>query len=292
VARAIHYESGRAEGPFVAVDCSAVPPTLVESAFYGHEKGAFTDAKKSRKGHFEMAEGGTLFLDEVGDMDTGMQAKLLRTLEERRVLRVGGTKEIPVDVRVVSATNRDLARAVGEGAFREDLYYRLNAFTIRIPPLRERPGDVIPLARVFLERYAAELRKAIHGFSSGAGDLLEAHRFPGNVRELRNLVERATLVCEGDTILPADLEFDGGGPAERAQGAHEARAAEPRTWDLRQIVQEAPPEGLRLSALEREAIGEALRREGGNQVRAAKLLGISRDALRRRVSRHNLSLGE
>ncbi|OGG46901.1 MAG: hypothetical protein A3F84_01120 [Candidatus Handelsmanbacteria bacterium RIFCSPLOWO2_12_FULL_64_10] len=265
VARAVHHGSGRAGGAFVAVDCSTVPEPLFESEFYGHVKGAFTGAQEAHRGYFEQASGGTLFLDEVGDMRPEMQARLLRTLEERRVRRVGGAEETPVDVRVVAATNKDLPGAISEGRFREDLYYRLNAFTIRVPPLRERPEDILPLARHFLDRYRREMRRGVAGFTPEAEALLRPHPFPGNVRELRNTVERAVILCRGDRVTPDDLLFESPRPA--------------------------PPEGtdsLNIEEAERRLIREALRRSGGNQVQAARLLGISRDALRRRMESYQI----
>ena len=288
VARAIHTESGRAGGPFVAVDCSAVPESLVESEFYGHVKGAFTDARESRAGHFEVADGGTLFLDEIGDMSLGMQMRLLRTLEERRVRRVGGSKEIPVDVRVVSATHRDLPQAVSEGGFREDLYYRLNTFTIYVPPLRERPEDVLPLARHFLDRYAREARKPVEGFAPEAAALLQAHPFPGNVRELRNVVERAVILCQGRQVTPEDLQVRPPSlwhpaPQDSPEALTPHGASDgPAPLSLTHV------EGLNLEAIEKVAIQEALRRAGGNQAQAARLLGLSRMALHRRMRHHRL----
>ena len=273
VARAIHYESARTQGPFVAVDCSAVPHGLVESEFYGHVKGAFTDAHIAHKGYFEQADGGTLFLDEVGDMDPGMQTRLLRTLEERRVRPVGGSAEVPVDVRVVSATNRDLAQIISQGGFREDLYYRLNTFTIRIPPLRQRPEDVVPLAQHFLERYARELRKSIAGFSTRALELLKAHTFPGNIRELNNMVERAAIVGTAALIDAEDLEIERIAPDLPTQPAPTPEESE----------------NLDLEANEERLIRKALHRCNGNKVHASRLLGISRDALRRRMARYAIS---
>jgi two-component system, NtrC family, response regulator AtoC len=289
VARAIHYESGRSGGPFVPVDCSAIPESLVESEFYGHVKGAFTDARETRKGHFEVADGGTLFLDEVGDMDIGMQAKLLRTLEERRVRRVGGSGDTSVDVRVVSATNRELSQAISEGSFREDLYYRLNAFAIHIPPLRERRRDILPLASHFLSRYGAEMRKRLEGFTPEAAGLLDGHDYPGNVRELRNLVERAAILASGDRVTEADLRFDRRVPDPVTLGPT-ASMPDGRTeaWSLGRLLGGCPDSGLRLEEIERSVLDEALARAGGNQVRAAELLGISRDALRRRMKRYGL----
>ena len=268
VARAIHYGGRRAEAPFVSVNCTALPETLIESELYGHEKGAFTDAKESRKGQFELAEGGSVFLDEIGDMSLSAQAKVLRTLEEREVRRVGGTRRIPVDVRVISATNKDLRQAMALGEFRADLYYRLNTFVVRIPPLRERPEDIGVLAAHFLARYSGEMRKEVEGFAPEALDLLQRLPFPGNVRELRNLVERAVILCRGRQVVPADL------------------LVEQEPFDVPSPT--AAWEDLSLARMERELIGEALRRTGGNQVRAAEQLDISRDALRRRIAQYGL----
>ena len=281
MAQAIHYESARAAGPFVAVDCSATPEALVESAFYGHVKGAFTDAREDRKGYFEQADGGTLFLDEVGDMAPPVQAKLLRALEERRVRPVGGATEIPVDVRVISATNRDLPGAVAAGRFREDLYYRLNVFAVRVPPLRERREDVLVLANHFLNGYARELHKPLRGFSPEAAVLLAAHPFPGNVRELRNLVERAAILCEEGEVGVGDLRFDPVPHSEPSFGPPLEHVGA-----LGKFLRSA--ENLDLAEAEAEMVREALRRCGGNQVLSAGMLGISRNALRRRMERYRI----
>ena len=311
VARAIHTESARAGGPFVPVNCSAIPEALFESEFYGHERGAFTDARQARKGHFEQADGGTLFLDEIGDMDPGMQSKLLRTLEEKRFRRVGGCREIAVDVRVVSATNRDLRGMVREGVFREDLFYRLNVFTIRVPLLRERLEDILPLAQYFLSRYAEEMRKPIQGFAPEAVALLKAYPFPGNVRELNNTIERAAILCGNGQVRADDLQDltvgaclrrdlpgrqAGGLPDSRRQtapacaGAPAGRPA-PCEADGLPAPDVAGVESLNLAALERQAVGEAIRRCDGNQVQAAGLLGISRNTLRRRIRAYDLVEG-
>ncbi|MDA0748823.1 MAG: sigma-54 dependent transcriptional regulator, partial [bacterium] len=271
VARAIHYGSGRAGDPFVAVDCSAVPQDLFESLFYGHVKGAFTDAREARAGYFEEADGGTLFLDEIGDLPLAMQVRLLRTLEERRIRRVGGMEERPVDVRIISATNRDLTAAIASGGFRKDLYYRLNTFTISLPPLREHPEDIPMLANHFLDRFTHELHKPFSGFTPEAEDVLSRHSFPGNVRELRNILERAVILCGTDKITPEDLQIDLFSPVV------------PGT-----IPDIAERNELNLSEIEKDAIREALTRARGNRVRAAGLLGISRDALRRRMERYNI----
>ena len=302
VARAIHTESARAGGPFVPVNCSAVPEALFESEFYGHEQGAFTDARRARKGHFEQADGGTLFLDEIGDMDLGMQRKLLRTLEEKCIRRVGGSREVAVDVRVVSATNRDLSGMVREGVFREDLFYRLNVFTIRVPLLRERLEDILPLAQYFLSRYAEEMRKSIQGFAPEAVALLEAYPFPGNVRELNNTIERAAILCGNGQVRAdhlQDLTAGAGGlsdsrrqTAPACAGAPAGRHAVPcEAEGLPATLDVAGVESLNLAALERQAVGEAIRRCDGNQTRAARLLGISRNTLRRRIKAYGLVEG-
>jgi DNA-binding NtrC family response regulator len=274
VARAIHYESARSAGPFVAVDCSAIPPSLIESELFGHVEGAFTGAREDRRGQIEMADGGTLFLDEIGDMELSMQVRLLRTLEERRLRPVGSTKEIEVDVRVVSATNQNLAEAVSAGRFREDLYYRINAFTIEVPPLRERQEDILPLAETYLCRYAQEMRKPIAGLALEVIAMLQAHSFPGNVRELRNLVERAAILCAAEFVEPADLRFDSGTP-DAASGPDGRLGRSPA----------AGGSELNLAAVEEACVREALDRAGGSKAAAARLLGISRDAIRRRMAK-------
>lgn len=255
---------------------------MVEAEFYGHEQGAYTDARQERKGHFERADGGTLFLDEIGDMDSAMQAKLLRTLESRCIRRVGGDREIPVDVRVVSATNTDLAELVSQRRFRSDLIYRLNTFSILIPPLRDRREDILPVAEFFLELYSRRLHKSVTAFDSRAVSKLSDHDYPGNIRELRNLIERAVILCNSDTISTSDLQFDGGS----------ARPAAPSTQSFKQpsTISEALPafDQLDLTRIERETIQEALDRAKGNRERAGQLLGISRYALRRRMRAHGL----
>jgi DNA-binding NtrC family response regulator len=278
VARAIHHGSARCHGPFVAVDCSAVPQTLFESSFYGHEKGAFTDARDAHTGYFEQADGGTLFLDEIGDLDLNMQTRLLRTLEQRSVRRLGSTTETPVDIRIVSATNRDLPRGVASGEFRRDLFFRLNTLILPIAPLREHAGDIESIAIHYLERYRHELHKSISGFSAEAMEALRTHPFTGNVRELKNTVERAVIICQAELISKADLQIDsvmdlGGLPGSAEQAA---------TFEPGSI------RDLHLSDIEKALVQEALSRSKGNQVRAAGMLGISRDALRRRMERYDI----
>jgi len=265
VARAIHRESQRSAGPFIAVDCSAIPENLIESEFYGHEKGAFTGAQQTQKGHFEVAENGTIFLDEIGDMDIGTQSRLLRTLEERCVRRVGGRKEIPIDVRVVSATNKDLQQGVEDKTFREDLYYRLNTFTIHLPPLRERPEDIPLLAQHFLSRFASEMRKPIKGLTPDAIKQLTSYPFLGNIRELRNMIERGVILCQDNFLGPDHLQM----PIPISK-------------------QEIEPETLNLAIVEEKLIHKALNQAHGHRGNAAHLLGLSRDALRRRLERYGL----
>lgn len=282
VAKAIHYESQRASGAFVPVDCTAIPRELMESEFFGHEKGAFTDARSQRKGHFEVADSGTLFLDEIGDMDAAMQVRLLRTLEERQIRRVGSEKAIDVDVRVISATNAGLVDAIEEGKFREDLFYRLNTFTIDLPPLRDRGKDVLILAERFLAQFAREMRKPVTSISTVAVDQLNGHAWPGNVRELRNTIERAVIVTTGSTIEPSDLQFvqRSNGNGADSQTATSSTVAQPSAGLL--------SADLNLEALEKSAIEEALSRSSGNRGQAADLLGLSRFALRRRLIQHGL----
>ncbi len=276
VARAVHSESDRAGGPFIAVNCSAIQGNLFESAFFGHKQGAFTDAKTDQKGYFELADEGTLFLDEIGDMPLEMQVRLLRTLEERCIRPMGSGDEIAVNVRVVAATNRPLTAAVAEGTFREDLYYRLNVFTIQVPPLRERAGDVLFLARHFLAEYVRDMRKPPMEFSKEAEDWLQQQELPGNVRMLKNAIERAAILCDDGEIDVDDLGFE---LVARAPVADSG---------VDQVVQSLPEAQMNLPAVERALVQEALRRTKGNQVHAAELLGISRMVLRNRMKRCGL----
>jgi two-component system, NtrC family, response regulator HydG len=262
VAGLIHAASARANGPFVKVNCAALPETLLESELFGHEKGAFTSADRVRIGRFEQANGGTLFLDEVGDLSLSTQAKLLRALQDQEFQRLGGTRALRTDARIVAATNRDLERGIASGDFREDLYFRLNVITIPLPPLRERPDDVEALALHFLEQFGHELGRARVGFSPEARARLLAHPWPGNVRELRNAIERAVLLSEGDRIEAEDLRF-GSAPSSLA-------------GDWRPAL---PAAGLALDDIERAIVVEALERHGFVQKDAAAWLGISRRKL-------------
>jgi transcriptional regulator with GAF, ATPase, and Fis domain len=273
VARLLHRGSPRAGGPFVALNCAALPDQLLESELFGHEKGAFTGAVAAKPGRIEQAAGGVLFLDEVGEMTPLVQAKLLRVLQEREFQRLGGARTLKADARVIAATNRDLAAAIARGAFREDLYYRLHVFEIRLPPLRERLDDILPLVDAFLQELGTSVARPAAGLSRDARERLLAYAWPGNVRELRNAVERALILCEGSLItsehLPIALE-------PRAP----ARAA-PGVVDL-------PAGGVDLDAIERDLVMKALERAGQNKSKAAKLLGLTRAQLYSRIEKHGL----
>jgi two-component system NtrC family response regulator len=259
LARSIHGQSGRADGPFVAINCAAIPENLLESELFGYEKGAFTGAAKQTLGKIEVAHGGTLFLDEVGDLPLPLQAKLLRFLQERVIERVGGRKEIPVDVRVVCATHKNLQDLIARSEFREDLYYRIAEITVRIPALRERSGDVLLLGRAFLERYSREQGRQAHRFSKDTLAALEAYHWPGNVRELENRIKRAVIMADHRQITARDLELD----------ASNTEAGAPQTFNLREIREQA----------ERQAILRALSHVGGKISQAAELLGVSRPTM-------------
>jgi two-component system nitrogen regulation response regulator GlnG len=278
VARAIHANSGRSRGPFITVNMAAIPKDLIESELYGHEKGSFTGAVERRPGKFELATGGTLFLDEIGEMPLDLQAKLLRVLQEREIDRVGGTRPLPVDVRIVAATNADLARSVEEGRFRRDLYYRLAVVPIRLPPLREREGDVILLARHFVAKYGEQLKGRAVVLGKDAEPLLLGHGWPGNVRELQNVVQRALLKLAGTRVGAKDLA--GLLPAATGQERGVGGLVE-------SVLDAAEPEGGRyqaaLAAVEAPLIAAALARTNGNQLRAAELLGMNRNTLRERM---------
>jgi two-component system response regulator PilR (NtrC family) len=275
VARAIHFNSLRRNHPFVAVNCGALPEALLESELFGHMKGAFTGAAANKKGLVEVAEQGTILLDEIGEMSPMMQVKLLRVLQERRFRRVGGLEELTADIRVIAATNRDLARLVAEGRFREDLYYRVNVIAVPLPPLRERVEDIAPLANHFLAKYAEQMGKRLAGISGEAMSALEAYHWPGNVRELENVIERAAALERSPAVLLESL------PASVLAGAAPERpsAVLPESgFDLEEHVQQ----------VEREYIAQALRRTGGVQVRAADLLGMSFRSFRYYMKKYNL----
>jgi DNA-binding NtrC family response regulator len=276
VARAIHINSARESRPFVRVNCAALAQGVLESELFGHEKGAFTGAVARRLGRFEMADSGTLFLDEVGDLPLDVQVKLLRVLQERELERVGGTETIKVDVRIVSATHRDLEKQIADGTFREDLYYRLNVFPIFLPPLRDRTSDIPLLAEHFLQKYAAGAGKAVRGLDAGAVAALCAYPWPGNVRELENVIERALILARGPEITAADLEFTRR-PAPVATPSAGARAGDG-----------ARPLSERLHEQERAAIVAAIDAAQGNIAHAARALGINRSTLYYRLRKHGL----
>jgi two-component system response regulator AtoC len=275
IAKTLHYQSLRQAEPFIAINCAAIPETLLESELFGYEKGAFTDARAQKRGIFELADKGTLFLDEIGEIPLMLQAKLLRVLEEQCFRRLGGLKDIQLDLRVVAATNKNLREAVKEGAFRQDLYFRLNVIQIVIPPLRERPEDILPLARFFIDHYNRKFRRAIEGVFPSAEQLMLSHDWPGNVRELRNAIERAMILEESAFITPASLPI----AITRRDGQPGAVAA-PRA--------EIPAEGLSLEDNERLLLSRALEKTGGNQTQAARLLRITRDTLRYKMKKFNL----
>jgi len=268
-AKAIHYNSDRASKPFVNITCSALPEQLLESELFGHERGAFTDARQQKRGLLETADGGTVFLDEIGEMTPGLQAKLLRFLEERTFKRVGGLVDIRVDVRVVAATNRDLEVEVKAGKFREDLFYRLQVMPVLLPPLRERRGDIALLVEYFIDRYNREFRKRVRGLLPEARTLVEQYRWPGNVRELRNAIERAMLLVDGEWLGAEDF-------------ATLTRTTATTPFRL-------PPEGVNLENVERQLLVQALERAGGNQTQAGYLLGINRDQVRYRIEKFGLT---
>ncbi|HYS83334.1 MAG TPA: sigma-54 dependent transcriptional regulator [Anaeromyxobacteraceae bacterium] len=278
VARAIHTNSARARGPFVTVNMAAIPRDLMESELYGHEKGSFTGAVERRPGKFELASGGTLFLDEIGEMPIELQAKLLRVLQEREVDRVGGSRPLAVDVRIVAATNADLTRSVEEGRFRRDLYYRLAVVPMRLPPLREREADVVLLARHYLAKYGEQLRGRPLTLGKDAEPLLLAHGWPGNVRELQNVVQRALLKLPGTRLGAKELLglLPAGSTSDRGLAG------------LVEAILDAPPpadgrHAAALAAVEGPLIAAALQRTNGNQLRAAELLGMNRNTLRERM---------
>jgi two-component system, NtrC family, nitrogen regulation response regulator GlnG len=291
VARAIHHYSRRAGRPFVAVSCAAIPSTLLESELFGHERGAFTDAKERRLGKLELAHGGTFYLDEVGDMPLELQAKLLRALQERAIERVGGQEPIRIDVRVLAATNRELEALMREGRFREDLYYRLNVVTITLPPLRDRRRDIPLLVEHFLVKHAPSLGE--RGVAPEALDRLTGHDWPGNVRELENVIQRAMVLATSGVILPEHLPIGPVSPA--AAGAVDATLEEIIERKLIECVRglrehaAANLYDLMVRLVEKPLLRAVLRETGGNQLRAAQILGINRNTLRKKLTEHGIS---
>jgi two-component system, NtrC family, response regulator AtoC len=273
VAKVIHYNSARASRAFMNITCSALPEQLLESELFGHERGAFTDARAQKRGLLESADGGTVFLDEIGEMVPALQAKLLRFLEEKSFKRVGGAADIRVDVRVVAATNRNLEEEVAKGSFRSDLYYRLNVLPIPLPALREHADDVAILVDYFIDLFNREFKKRITGVSPAAATLLKQYGWPGNVRELRNVVERAMLLAEGERLEVHDF------------GVLKTGTASAEAFEL-------PPGGVSLEEVERTLVAQALKRAGGNQTKAAALLGLNRDQIRYRIEKFGLPTGQ
>ncbi len=279
VARAIHFNSLRKGGPLVAINCAALPENLLESELFGYEKGAFTGAEKCKKGRFELANGGTLFLDEISEMNPNVQAKVLRLIEERELERLGGTETVKVDVRIICASNKNLEEYVAKGQFREDLYYRINVFPINIPPLRERPEDVLQLARSFVVQFSEKMGKLSLKMTKNVENLLISGKWDGNVRELRNCMERAVILCKGDMItedhLPASLV------KESISGSINGRdkAFKLMSFNL-------PPEGISIDELEKHLVLQALKKSKNNKTKAAKLLGLSRGTFRYRLEKY------
>ncbi len=317
VARQIHFQSGRANRPFIDVNAAAVSGTLLESELFGHEKGAFTDAQKQKKGLFELANGGTLFLDEIGDLDASLQVKLLRVLQERKFRRVGGTTDIHVDVRIISATNANLEQKMKEGSLRKDLFYRLNVFTINLAPLRERRDDVVLLAKSFLDEYRKEFSKEhITGFSEDALKLMQAYDYPGNVRELRNIIERAVLLETSNLIRSASLpdelkkniesvEFKNNEISNKAE-SEEKTVLKVETPDKVQVQEKSDELKLYdedkpwhkpgfnfkdyIDSVEKHIVEEVLKETGGKKTKAAEILGLTRFALRHQLKKHGMDV--
>jgi DNA-binding NtrC family response regulator len=272
VAKWIHYSSNRAEKPFIAINCAAVPATLLESELFGHEKGAFTDAKATKKGLFELADGGSVFLDEIGDMEMGMQAKLLRFLEDRSFRRIGGSRVFTVDVRIISATNKELLKSIEEKTFRNDLYYRLQVIPIFLPSLRERKEDIIPLATHFINMYNKDFNKKVSGIAAMAERIMTEYSWPGNIRELKNVIERAIILGNDDTLLLEHL------PLEIVARTSPQSGAPASSFRL-------PPEGIDIEEVEKELIRQALEAAEWNQSKAAKKLSLGIDAFRYRMKK-------
>jgi two-component system response regulator AtoC len=275
IATTLHYQSLRQSEPFLAINCAAIPETLLESELFGYEKGAFTDARAQKRGLFELADKGTLFLDEIGEIPLSLQAKLLRVLEDQTFRRLGGLRDIKVDLRIIAATNKNLREAVKEGAFRQDLYYRLNVIQLIVPPLRDRAQDILPMAAFFIQHYNLKFERQIEGLSPEAEALLLAHDWPGNVRELRNAIERAMILEETSRITAASLPIA-------------VRDSEPSVMAA-EAGQEGPvTDGMSLADQERRLLVQALAKTGGNQTQAARILRITRDTLRYKMKKFNL----
>ncbi len=294
IAKAIHYESSRQEKPFVAINCSAIPETLMEAELFGHEKGAFTDAKQMKKGLFEAADVGTLFLDEIGELSPLLHAKLLRVLEDQVIRRVGGIRDMQVDVRVIAASNRDLEKAVRDGQFRQDLYYRLAIIAIFIPPLRDRKEDIMPLVDFFIERYNRRFKKSVRGITDETRRLIFSHNWPGNVRELKNTIERGMILEDEPLLRPVYLPFSVGESGGRTVFERTSSADGGQTLPNGRTLPRLyiPEGGTSLEEVEHAMVELAMRQANGNQTHAAKLLDISRDALRYKLKKFGLIRGD
>lgn len=279
LAKIIHYESSRASKPFIEINCSALPETLIESELFGFEKGSFTDAKHSKKGLFELADGGTVYMDEIGDVKLSMQVKLLKVLEEKTFKHIGGDKDITADVRVIAATNKDLKKAVENGNFREDLFYRLKVIPIYMPPLRERKKDIIPIAKHFILQLNNEFKRKVSIISKDAEKLLINYQWPGNVRELRNSIERAMILNDGNIILPGHL------PLEIRRRVEEDKRVLSSEYKGNDFFIKIPEDGVNFTEVEKELIKWALSAANNNKTKAAQLLKMSRDTLRYRIEK-------
>jgi PAS domain S-box-containing protein len=276
IAKTLHYQSMRQAEPFIAINCAAIPETLLESELFGYEKGAFTDARSQKRGLFELADKGTLFLDEIGEIPLVLQAKLLRALEDQTFRRLGGLQDINVDIRLIAATNKNLREAVKERAFRQDLYFRLNVIQITIPPLRERTEDIVPMTMFFINHYNRKFKRSIQGLSGQSEQILVNYDWPGNVRELRNAIERAMILEDSSYLTPSSL------PISIVHGEDHYPTAMPIASDP------IPNEGISLEENERMLVVRALEKTNGNQTQAARLLRITRDTLRYKMKKFNL----
>lgn len=277
IARAVHYWSGKENQPFIELNCTAIPESLLEAELFGYEKGAFTDAKNKKKGLLELANGGSLFLDEIGDMSLQLQAKIVKAIEEKRFRRLGGTDEIEVSVRILAATNQNLEKSMSEGLFRSDLYYRLNVVTIELPPLRERETDILLLADHFIQRFNHEYHRQVKGLSSEVHDSFLSYNWPGNVRELKNAIERAVLLGNSEKITINDL------PDSMRMSVASGGQKAPHDFGSTKIILEIPPSGVSFGQIERIVIEEILSLTRGNKSKAAKMLSISRPRLLRKL---------
>ncbi len=282
IARAIHFNSNSACGPLIVMNCAAIPENLLESELFGYERGAFTNADKTKKGRFELAAGGTFFMDEISEMSVAIQAKVLRVVEAKELERLGGNETIKVDVRIICATNKNLEELVKLGKFREDLYYRISVFPITLTPLRERKEDIIPLSKLFLKRFTAKMGKSTISLTKEVEKLFLMHKWEGNIRELQNVIERAVILCKGSLITSEHL------PLTIVRGFHFADKDQLQTFD-KTVSFDIPPHGLSLDALEKQLVTQALEKSKNNKTKAAKLLGLTRGTFRYRLQKYGLN---